>query len=246
MNSESSEIAKTADSGESDQCALQQVLGPFRSRFDSGQQFDEAVGLLVESGRHAAVRRMLQASRMGTKEIFGLFDEIEEALFTAGGTHARLRQPEQKLVALDEAAQRVDESPSPVLEPPPAEGVTHGTPPRPEEESAAFNEAVRRVGERSEPALQELAAKALFNKGVRLGRLKQREEEIEVYDEVLRRFGSSQAPAMQELMATARRRLERLRISSDADKSAQAEPQNAEGRTLPFTVVVNDLGPEGS
>ncbi len=99
---EDTAIAKRADSGESDQQALQQALAPFRSRFDSGQQFEDVVGLLAESGRHAAVRKMLQASRMGTKEIFGLFDDIEEALFTTGGMHARLRQREKRLVVLDE------------------------------------------------------------------------------------------------------------------------------------------------
>ncbi len=227
---EGTRIAKCADSGESDQHALQQALAPFKSKFDSGQQFEDVVGLLVESGRHAAVRRMLQVSRMGTKEIFGLFDEIEEALFTTGGTHARLRQPEEKLVVLDGGAQRVGESPEPVREALPAKGVAHGTPPRPEEELDAFDEVVRRVGERPEPALQQLAAKALFNKGVRLGRLRRREEEIGAYDEILRRFGKSQEPAVQELVATARRRLDRLRVNSDVEKSPPAEPQSAEDR----------------
>jgi hypothetical protein len=230
---EGTAMAKSANGGESDQHALQLVLAPFKSKFDSGQQFEDVVGLLVESGRHAAVRRMLQVSRMGTKEIFGLFDEIEEALFTTGGTHARLRQPEGKLVVLEEVAQPVSESPEPVREALPVKGVTHETPPRPEGEIDAFDEVVRRVGERSEPALQELAAKALFNKGVRLGRLRQREEEIAAYDEILRRFGKSQEPALQELMATARRRLDRLRVSSDAEKAPQAEPQNAEDRAQP-------------
>lgn len=226
-------MATNADSGESDQQALQQVLAPFKSKFDSGQQFEDAVGLLVESGRHAAVRRMLQVSRMGTKEIFGLFDEIEEALATTGGTHARLRQPEEKLAVLDDVAQRAGKSPELVRDALPVKGVAQRTPPNPEEESGAFDEVVRRVGVRPEPALQALAARALFNKGVRLGRLRRREEEIGAYDEILRRFGKSQEPALQELMATAKRRLDRLRVGSDAEKAPQAEPPSAEDRAQP-------------
>jgi hypothetical protein len=220
-----------ADSGDSDRHALKRALAPFESKFDSGQQFEEIVELFLQSGRHAAVRRMLQVSRMATKEIFALFDEIEEALAT-GGTHAR-QQPVETLVIVDEVAQRAGEGPEPVRDAPALKGVTKGTPPPEKAEIDAFDDGVRKVGEKSEPALQELAAKALFNKGVRLGRLGQREEEIRVYDEILRRFGKSQEPALQELMATTRRRLERLRIRSDADKLPQAEPGSAGDRAQP-------------
>ena len=70
----------SGDGGEFDHHALQEVLAPFRVRFDTGQLFEEVVSLLLESGRHAAVRRMLHVSRMGTKEIFRLFDEMERAV----------------------------------------------------------------------------------------------------------------------------------------------------------------------
>ena len=218
-----------ADSGDSDQQAVREALAPLQSQFDSSQQFEDVVGLLVESGRHVAVRRMLQVSTMPAKEIFGLFDQIDAALLTSG-THARLSQPEEKLAVSDAKAHRAYERPKPAREAPLVTGVAQGTPPNPEEESVAFDDVVRRVGARPEPALQELAAKALFNKGVRLGRLKRRAEEIGAYDEVLRRFGKSHEPALQELMATARRRLDRLRVSNDVEKSPPAEPQRAKDR----------------
>ncbi len=226
-----SEGTAIADSGESDRHALQQALAPFESKFENGQQFEDVVGLLVESGRHAAVRRMLQASRMATKDIFALFDDIEEAL-TADGTHQRLGQPDGKPLVVDDVA-RVDESPEPVREALAVKGVAQGTPSHRDEEIDPFDNVVGRAGETSEPALQEVAAKALFNKGVRLGRLGRREEEMGAYEEVLRRFGKSQEPALQALMATTRRRLERLRIRSDAEKLPQAEPDSEGDRAQP-------------
>ena len=72
-------MARHGDSGESDQHALQATFTPFRARFDSGEQFEEVIGLFMASGRQAAVRRMLHVSGMGTKEIFGLFDEMDRA-----------------------------------------------------------------------------------------------------------------------------------------------------------------------
>ena len=72
-------MAENGDSGAFDQHALREALAPFGARFDSAQLFEEVVELLMESRRHAAVRRMLQVSRLGTKEIWGLFDEMERA-----------------------------------------------------------------------------------------------------------------------------------------------------------------------
>ena len=51
--------------------------------------------------------------------------------------------------------------------------------------------------------MQELVAKALVNKRVRLGTLGRSEDEIAIYDEVLARIGSSEVPALQELVAGA-------------------------------------------
>ena len=53
------------------------------------------------------------------------------------------------------------------------------------------------------PELTKLAAEALFNKGVTLGKLGREDDEIAAYDEIVRRFGSSDAPNLQETIATA-------------------------------------------
>ena len=65
--------------GECHQHALPEALAPFRSRFDSSEQFEEVVGLWLASGRQAAVRKMLHTSDKGTKDIFGLFDEMDRS-----------------------------------------------------------------------------------------------------------------------------------------------------------------------
>jgi tetratricopeptide (TPR) repeat protein len=62
---------------------------------------------------------------------------------------------------------------------------------------------VRRFGESSEIVLREAVAKALYNKGYRLGELKRSEEAIAVYDEVVRRFGESSEIVLREAVARA-------------------------------------------
>ena len=62
---------------------------------------------------------------------------------------------------------------------------------------------VKRFGDAAEPALREMVARALFNKGLRLGSLNQGKEAIAVYDEVVKRFGDATEPALREQVARA-------------------------------------------
>jgi hypothetical protein len=222
-----SELPTPPAAGDLDQQALREALAPLQARFESDEQFEDVVRLLMESGRRAAVRNMLRVSLMRAQDIFALFGEIDAAIAATGGTLASQRKPDEEIAAPSATARRPDESPLPARATLPAKGVARRRPDNPEEESGAFDEVVQRVGDRQEPALQELAARALFNKGVRLGRLRRREEEIVVYDEMMRRFGKSQAPGLRDLMATAKRRLDRLRIG-DSEASAPADPQGAQ------------------
>lgn len=216
-----------AEPSDLDQQALREALAPLQSKFESDEQFEDVIRLLMESGRRAAVRQMLRVSPMRAQDIFALFSEIDAAIAATGGTLASSRKPDEKLAAPSATAPKPDQSPLPARATLPVKGVARRTPENPEEESGAFNEVVQRVGDRQEPALQELAACALFNKGVRLGRLRRREEEIVVYDEIMRRFGKSQAPGLRDLMATAKRRLDRLRIDGSG-ASAPTDPQGAQ------------------
>ncbi|HEX5338808.1 MAG TPA: tetratricopeptide repeat protein, partial [Gallionella sp.] len=52
-------------------------------------------------------------------------------------------------------------------------------------------------------ALRELVAKALVNKGFRLGQMNRNEDEIAVYDEVVKRYGEAPETALRELVAKA-------------------------------------------
>jgi tetratricopeptide (TPR) repeat protein len=52
-------------------------------------------------------------------------------------------------------------------------------------------------------ALRKQVAKALVNKGVRLGELNRKEEEIQVYDDVIKRFSGATEPALREQVANA-------------------------------------------
>ncbi len=62
---------------------------------------------------------------------------------------------------------------------------------------------VARFGDKEAPALQEQVARALVNKGVRLGRLNRHEDAIAACDEVVARFGDKEVPALQEQVARA-------------------------------------------
>ena len=55
----------------------------------------------------------------------------------------------------------------------------------------------------NEPALRQGVARALVNKGFRLGVLGRTEEAVATYDEVVRRFGASDEPALREQVARA-------------------------------------------
>jgi len=63
---------------------------------------------------------------------------------------------------------------------------------------------VQRFGEAGEPALREQVAKALVNKGVRLGALNRSQEAIAVYEEVVWRFGEAGEPALRATVALAK------------------------------------------
>ena len=58
-------------------------------------------------------------------------------------------------------------------------------------------------GDRQEPGLAEQVAKALVNKGFRLGTLGRSEAAIAVYDEVVSRYGDRQEPGLAEQVAAA-------------------------------------------
>ena len=61
---------------------------------------------------------------------------------------------------------------------------------RNEEAIAAYDEVVRRYASRSEAQIAEWVAKALCNKGVRLGQMGRNEEAIAAHDEAVRRYTS--------------------------------------------------------
>ena len=68
---------------------------------------------------------------------------------------------------------------------------------------AAYAEVVSRFGGDPAPAVRERVATAMFNKGVRLGRLGRGEEAVAAYDEVVSKFGDDPAPALREPVANA-------------------------------------------
>jgi TolA-binding protein len=61
----------------------------------------------------------------------------------------------------------------------------------------------RRFGAAAEAALREQVARALVNKGARLGELGRSEEAVAVYDEVERRFGAAPEAVLREQVAMA-------------------------------------------
>ncbi|MNQ64504.1 NAD-dependent protein deacetylase [compost metagenome] len=71
------------------------------------------------------------------------------------------------------------------------------------QEINVYDELIQRFDTSDVPALQEQVAKALYNKGVRLGQSGRSEDAITVYDELIQRFGTSDAPALQEQVAKA-------------------------------------------
>ena len=70
-----------------------------------------------------------------------------------------------------------------------------------------------RFGTAPEPALREQVAKALFNKGFRLGALGRSAEALAIYDDVVARFGSAPEPALREQVAKATSARDSLRRS---------------------------------
>jgi hypothetical protein len=76
---------------------------------------------------------------------------------------------------------------------------------RSEDEIAVYDELLARFADAPEPALREQVAKALFNKGIRLGQLDRSDDEIAVYDELPARFVDAPEPAIGEVVEVARK-----------------------------------------
>ena len=74
---------------------------------------------------------------------------------------------------------------------------------RTEEELAAYDEVVGRFSASEDPGLLEPVARALYFKGLTLGRLNRSEEALAAYDEMVGRFSASENPALLELVAQA-------------------------------------------
>ncbi len=68
------------------------------------------------------------------------------------------------------------------------------------DEIAAYDDLLARFGASTELPLQEQVAKALFNKGLRLGALGRSDDEIAAYDDLLARFGASTELPLREIM----------------------------------------------
>ena len=66
-----------------------------------------------------------------------------------------------------------------------------------------YDDVIFRFGAATEPALRKRVAKALVNKGSKLGVLGQPEQEISVYDDIVARFGAATEPALRERVAMA-------------------------------------------
>ena len=68
---------------------------------------------------------------------------------------------------------------------------------------AAWDDVVVRYGNDPTPAIRERVAKALVNKGFRLGQLDRSVDAIAVYDDVVVRYGNDPTPAIREQVANA-------------------------------------------
>ena len=76
-----------------------------------------------------------------------------------------------------------------------------------------YEEVLRRFGDAPESGLREQVAKALFNKGVRLGQLNRNEQARAAFQEVVQRFGASQDRVLNsitELAESALREIDKL------------------------------------
>jgi tetratricopeptide (TPR) repeat protein len=67
----------------------------------------------------------------------------------------------------------------------------------------SYDDIIVRFGAATEPALRERVAKALYNKGLRLGVLGQPKQEIAVYDDIVARFGAATEPNLRGRVAMA-------------------------------------------
>ena len=72
-------------------------------------------------------------------------------------------------------------------------------------EIAVYDDLLARFGDATEPPLREQVAKALVNKGIRLGQLQRRGEELAAYDDLIARFGDATEPGLREQVEEARR-----------------------------------------
>lgn len=78
-----------------------------------------------------------------------------------------------------------------------------------DQEIAVYAELINGFGGDPDPVVRQLVAKAIFNKGVALGRQSRHGsfarpvEEVAAYDELINRFGEDSAPEVRLLAATA-------------------------------------------
>lgn len=74
---------------------------------------------------------------------------------------------------------------------------------REDDEIAIYDDLLTRFGSATDPALREPVAKALLNKGLRLGVLGRVPEELATLDDLIARFGTATEPALREQVAKA-------------------------------------------
>ena len=70
-------------------------------------------------------------------------------------------------------------------------------------QASELDELARRFGDSDDPDLRLPVAKALFNKGVKLGQMEQPDAAVDAYDELARRFGDSDDSDLRLLVAMA-------------------------------------------
>lgn len=85
-----------------------------------------------------------------------------------------------------------------------------------------YSEVIDRFGDASEPALQAQVARALNNKGYRLGETGDNAGAIETYSKVIDRFGDASESALQAQVATALNG-KRIALGQTGDSAEETE-----------------------
>ena len=76
-----------------------------------------------------------------------------------------------------------------------------------DEEIAVYDDLIERLNGNTKTSIQELIARALMNKGLRLGELGRREEEVSNYKEVLDRFKNHKEGFIAEMVAISEKKV---------------------------------------